>query len=74
MKMPIHKLRTADRGRVKYTILYCIITAVWMLLVASLFVECTLYEQTDIEVIRCPEICDTVLIPGWEQHDTVIQH
>ena len=33
----------------------------------SLFTACHVYEDTTVEVIRCPTIdADTVMIPDWE--------
>ena len=54
------------RLNIKYTLLYCFLAVIGVLLILSLCVGCTIYEKTDIEIIRCPAVQDTVLLPGWE--------
>lgn len=39
------------------------------LLFATAFAGCNVYEHEDVEIIRCPQIQDTVQIPGWEHPD-----
>ncbi len=40
---------------------------VWGLLAASLFMGCNLYENEDVQIIRCPRIeTDTVAAPERE--------
>ena len=54
------------KQKIKYTILYCILTLIWGMLIASLFVGCNVYEKETMEVIRCPVIdADTLEIPDW---------
>lgn len=35
-------------------------------LFASALAACNVYEHEEIEIRRCPQIQDTVSIPGWE--------
>lgn len=51
---------------IKYALAYCFLASIGVLLILSLFVGCTIYEKTDIEIIRCPVVQDTVHIPDWE--------
>lgn len=39
------------------------------LLFVSAFTGCNIYEHEEVEIIRCPQIQDTVQIPGWEHPD-----
>lgn len=40
-------------------------------LFASAFAACNLYEKEEIEIRRCPQVQDTVIMPGWdEQNET----
>ena len=52
--------------RIKCAILYCLFVAIWGMLAASLFIGCNIYEHEEVEIIRCPQIQDTVQIPDWE--------
>lgn len=52
--------------KIKYAILYCLLVAIWGVLAASLFIGCNVYEHEEVEIIRCPQIQDTVQIPDWE--------
>lgn len=54
------------RQKIKRAILYCLLIAIWGVLIASLFMGCNVYAHEDVEIIRCPQIQDTVQIPGWE--------
>lgn len=46
--------------------LYCILAAIWGVLIASLFMGCNVYEKETVEIIRCPVIeADTIEIPDW---------
>lgn len=54
------------KQRIKYEILYCILALIWGILIASLFMGCNVYEHEEAEIIRCPQIQDTVQIPDWE--------
>ena len=54
------------KQKIKYTILYCILTSIWGMLIASLFIGCSVYEKETVEIIRCPVIeADTLEIPDW---------
>ena len=54
------------KQKIKYTILYCILTLIWGMLIASLFIGCSVYEKETVEIIRCPVIdADTIEIPDW---------
>lgn len=54
------------KRKIANILLYCILAAIWGILMASLFVSCNVYEKEEIEIIRCPEIeTDTIEIPGW---------
>lgn len=40
-------------------------------LFASAFAACNVYEHEELEIRRCPQIQDTVIMPGWdEQNET----
>ena len=54
------------KQRIKYAVLYCIRALIWGILIASLFMGCNVYEHEEVEIIRCPQIQDTVQIPDWE--------
>lgn len=54
------------KQKIKYAVLYCILTLIWGILIASLFMGCNVYEHEEVEIIRCPQIQDTVQIPDWE--------
>ena len=53
--------------RIKCAIICCLLVAIWGILAASLFIGCNVYEHEEMEIIRCPQIQDTVQIPDWEQ-------
>lgn len=40
-----------------------------VLFFATALTGCNIYEHEDVEIIRCPQIQDPVLIPGWEHPD-----
>lgn len=52
--------------KIKHAVLYCLLIAIWGVLIASLFMGCNVYEHEEVETIRCPQIQDTVRIPDWE--------
>ncbi len=55
------------KRRMKQALLYVIMAIVRRLLVASLFMGCNLYENEEVQIIRCPRIeTDTVAVPEWE--------
>ena len=43
-----------------------VIAAFVAALFASAFSGCTLHEEVEIEIIRPPQVQDTVTIPDWE--------
>lgn len=45
---------------------YCLLTILGGILLASLFTACNVYTDEEIEIIRCPQIQDTIQIPDWE--------
>ena len=54
------------KQKIKYVMLYCILAAIWGVLIASLFMGCNIYETETVEIIRCPVIeADTIEIPDW---------
>ena len=54
------------KQKIKYVMLYCILAAIWGVLIASLFMGCNIYETETVEIIRCPLIeADTIEIPDW---------
>lgn len=54
------------KQKIKYVMLYCILAAIWGVLIASLFMGCNVYEKETVEIIRCPVIeADTIEIPDW---------
>lgn len=36
-------------------------------LFASAFAACNVYEKEELEIRRCPQVQDTVIMPGWEE-------
>lgn len=55
-----------NKRKIKMTIVYSIVAAIAGLLAASMFAGCNVYEHEEIEIRRCPQIQDTVAMPGWE--------
>lgn len=45
---------------------YVLLVAAWGAIFVSLFTACNVYEDTTVEIIRCPEIRDTIQLPEWE--------
>lgn len=43
------------------------IMAIVVTLFASAFTACNVYEHEELEIRRCPQIRDTVEIPGWDE-------
>lgn len=55
------------RKRIITILTYVLLAAAWGAIFVSLFTACNVYEDTTVEVIRCPTIdADTVMIPDWE--------
>ncbi len=42
------------------------LTAVIAAIFAYAFVGCDVHTTEELEIRRCPQIRDTVLLPGWE--------
>ena len=55
--------------KIKHAVLYCLLIAIWGVLIVSLFMGCNVYEHEEVETIRCPQIQDTVRIPDWEPEE-----
>lgn len=61
-----------NRLKIKYAVAYGFLAATAVVLIASLFMSCHVYEYEEVEIIRCPVIeADTVYIPDWDKHNTV---
>ena len=61
-----------NRLKFKYAVAYGFLAATAVVLIASLFMGCHVYEHEEVEIIRCPVIeTDTVYIPDWDMHNTV---
>ena len=43
------------------------LAAIVAALFASAFAACNVYEHEELEIRRCPQIQDTVIMPGWEE-------
>jgi len=56
-----------NKRKIKMAIIYCIITAITGLLTVSMFVGCNVYEHEEIEIRRCPQVRDTIILPGWDE-------
>lgn len=57
-----------NRLKIKYAVAYGFLAATAVVLIASLFTGCNVYEHETVEMIRCPVIeADTIDIPGWEE-------
>ena len=54
------------RKRIIAILTYVLLAAAWGAIFVSLFMACNVYEDTTIEVIRCPEIRATIQLPEWE--------
>lgn len=48
-------------------ITYCAAIALTILLTASMFAGCTIYEHEEIEIRRCPQLRDTITVPEWDE-------
>ena len=54
-----------NRLKIKYAVAYGFLAATAVVLIASLFTGCHVYEHEKVEIIRCPVIeADTIDIPG----------
>ena len=45
---------------------YCILAMIGVLAIAVWLTGCTVYEHEEVEVRRCPQVQDTILLPGWD--------
>lgn len=54
------------RKRIIAILTYVLLAAASGAIFVSLFTACNVYDDTTIEVIRCPEIRDTIQLPEWE--------
>ena len=55
-----------NRLKIKYAVAYGFLAATAVVLIASLFTGCHVYEHEKVEIIRCPVIeADTIDIPGF---------
>lgn len=53
--------------KIASVIFYYLLAILGGVLIVSLFVGCHVYTDEEVEMIRCPQIQDTVQIPDWEQ-------
>lgn len=42
------------------------VSMLFVLLFSSAFVCCSISEREDIEIRRCPQVQDTIVMPGWD--------
>ena len=54
------------RDKIGTVIFYCLLAILGGILIVSLFVGCHVYTDEEVEMIRCPQILDTVQIPDWD--------
>lgn len=45
---------------------YCVLAMIGLLVIAVWLTGCNVYEHQEIEIRRCPQVQDTILIPGWD--------
>lgn len=60
-------MKTMKRDKIGTVIFYCLLAILGGVLIVSLFVGCHVYTDEEVELIRCPQIRDTVQIPDWEE-------
>ncbi|EKC64298.1 hypothetical protein OBE_07035, partial [human gut metagenome] len=60
------RVKTMKRKRIITILTYVLLAAAWGAIFVSLFTACNVYEDTTVEIIRCPEIRDTIQLPEWE--------
>ena len=60
-------MKTMKRNKIRTVIFYCLLAILGGVLIVSLFVGCHVYTDEEVELIRCPQIRDTVQIPDWEE-------
>lgn len=61
------------RKRIIAILTYVLLAAAWGAIFVSLFTACNVYEDTTVEIIRCPEIRDTIQLPEWEPDNPQIR-
>ncbi len=44
-----------------------VLAAIVAALFASAFAACNVYEKEDVEIRRCPQVRDTIIMPGWDE-------
>lgn len=42
------------------------VSMLFVLLFSSAFVCCSISEKEDIEIRQCPQVQDTIVMPGWD--------
>ena len=42
------------------------LAAIVAALFASAFAACNVYEKEDVEIRLCPQMRDTIIMPGWD--------
>lgn len=60
-------MKTMKCDKIGTVIFYCLLAILGGVLIVSLFVGCHVYTDEEVELIRCPQIRDTVQIPDWEE-------
>lgn len=45
------------------------LVAIVAALFASAFAACNVYEKEELEIRRCPQVQDTVIMPGWDKQN-----
>ena len=45
---------------------YCILAMIGVLVIAVWLTGCNVYEHEEVEIRRCPQVQDTILLPGWD--------
>ncbi len=43
------------------------LAAIVAALFASAFAACNIYEKKDVEIRRCPQVRDTIVLPRWDK-------
>lgn len=43
------------------------VSMLFVLLFSSAFVCCSISEREDIEIRRCPQVQDSIIMPGWDE-------
>ena len=54
--------------------MYLLMMIVGGVLLMSLLVGCNVYKHEEVEIIRCPQIQDTVQIPDWDERGSYSWH